>query len=313
MSSDSSGHFTFAGTENSDGDHGYHRNFFIYAGTENLDRNTTNFEDGYHSNIIHVTAGLDFEIAPRWIAGLALETSRQNLDFDRGRGADSNSQGIVGFVSFLPTDNTFAQFYAGYARDSYKRDRIGLFSDLNPDGSLLDPPTASGVQHADYNADQYRAGLLVGYDIVFSNLTVSPFAGLDWKRTKVGTYSETGDSGLELTFYGNNLSSLQSSVGLQGLVALRSGSWVFVPQASISWKHEFENDQQNLQASFVGDMRAQRFTYQTSVPDRDWGEINTGIVVVFPNRIQAVGNYRAIAGNSNYRSQAVTIGIRVPF
>ena len=90
-------------------------------------------------------------------------------------------------------------------------------------------------------------------------------------------------------------------------------SWAFVPQASLTWKHEFENDPRDIAVSFVGDTRGTRFSYQTEAPDRDWGEINVGVGAVSPRGIQLFGNFRTLAGSKYFDSRAVTIGLRLSF
>jgi outer membrane autotransporter protein len=109
------------------------------------------------------------------------------------------------------------------------------------------------------------------------------------------------------------VTSFQSKVGLQATVTLNTPSWVIQPVASVSWIHEFENDQRTIEVSFVDDTRAQRFSYLTDSPDRDWGALNLGVVGTLNKRMQAFVNYRAIFGNSMYDNQAVMVGMRVPF
>lgn len=289
------------------------RAIFIAAESESLDRDVTTFEDGYDSDIQRLVVGVDIQATAQWVAGLAFDASKQDGDFVGGGDFEVRSYGIVGFGLFLPTDKTFVQFYGGIAQDSYDRGRFGVFTDLQSDGSPLVPPTASGIQNADYDVDQYSVGLLGGYDFPIRNVTLSPFAGVDWKRTDFGTYSETGISGLELTFHDDEKTSLQSSIGLQASVELRPGAWVVVPKASGNWKHEFENEQRDVVVSFVGDNRAKPFSYQTEQPDRDWGEINVGIIAVSPGGLQVFGNYSTLVGHAFFDSDAVTIGLRLPF
>ena len=155
--------------------------------------------------------------------------------------------------------------------------------------------------------------MLVAYDLPIANVTISPFAAADWRHTQFNTFSETGSSGLELKFHRDKITLLQSNLGVRASVAWRVGSWTFVPLASGSWKHEFENDQRNVEVSFVDDSRSKRFTYQTNAPDRNWGEINAGLIAVLPNGIQASANYRTIVGNSLFDSRAVMASLRVPF
>jgi outer membrane autotransporter protein len=288
------------------------RGFFISIEGETLDRDRTAFEDGFNSRLQRATVGVDFGDTKRWIAGVALDASRQDLDFNDGGDSDVESQGITAFGAFLPTDRLSAQFYLGYDRYSYDRRRNGSFTQFNSTGQV-DFQSVPGRQSADYKADQYRAGILVSYAQPVAKMLIRPFAGLDWKRIEFGAFSEAGPTGLELTFYDDKITSLQSGIGVGASVALPSGSWVLVPSASISWKHEYENDQRTREVSFVGDTRAQRFTYQTDNPDRDWAEINLGIMAILPNGLQALANYRTITGNSIYQNWAATLGLRIPF
>jgi uncharacterized protein YhjY with autotransporter beta-barrel domain len=281
---------------------------------ESLDKNVTTFEDGYHSNIWRVTAGADYQFTDRIVAGLAFDAYWQDGDFDGGGDFKNSSYGFLAYGSFLPFDRIYLQVAAGYARKTYDRDRIATFTQLNSDGSLNFSTVPFGtVVNADYSANEARVNALVGYEYPIGNVTISPRAGVDFYHLNFGTYSETGSTGLELTFHDDAQTSLQTRLGVQALASFSTGFGLVVPQASFDWMHEFENDQRNVQVSFVDDMRGKQFTYQTEPPDRDWLEINAGVVVVLPNGLQVFGNYRTIVGNSIFDSQAGTIGLRVAF
>lgn len=291
---------------------GQRGNFFILAEDQKLDRNVTALEDGFKSKIRGVTAGVDVGITKSLIAGIAFDASWQNLNFNSGGHADIQSYGGVGYGAFLPTDRLSAQFYGGYDHLSFDRQRIATFTEKYKISQLpfnSDP----GSQTANYGANAYKAGILIAYDLPIANVTISPFAAVDWRHTQFSTFSETGPTGLELTFHRDRITLLQSNLGVRASVAWRVGSWTFVPQASAGWKHEFENDQRNVEVSFVDDTRSKRFTYQTNAPDRNWGEINAGLIAVLPNGMQASGNYRTIVGNSLFDSRAVMASLRIPF
>jgi outer membrane autotransporter protein len=275
---------------------------------EALDRDATAFEDGYNSDIWRVTVGADYQFTDRILAGLAFDYYQQDGDFDRGGGFDIKSLGLIGFGSFLPTDKTFIQFYGGYARNEYDRTRIATFTQFS--GVLF---SRSGSPNADYDADQYSAGILGGYDFTIRNVTIGPRVGFEWIHTDFETYSEDGGSGLELTFHDDDQTLLQTSVGVQALISFSTDFGVVVPHASFDWKHEFDNDQRTVEVSFVDDTRAKRFTYETENPDRDWFEINAGVVTALPNGLQLFGNYRTIVGHSFFDSHTGTIGLRYSF
>ena len=109
----------------------------------------------------------------------------------------------------------------------------------------------------------------------------------------------------------NEQTSLHSRIGLRAMMALRSKFGVIAPQMSFDWKHEYENDQRDIQVSFVGDSRAKRFTYQTEAPDRDWGEINARVALLLPSGFQVFGNYRRLVGHEFFDGHAISIGMRV--
>ena len=281
---------------------------------KSLNRDDTTFEAGYDSHIWRAVAGADYRFTDRILAGLALDYYHHDGSFDGGGGFDNNSYGFLAFGSFLPVDRVFVQFSAGYARKTYDRNRFGTYTETNLNGS---PSFQSnpGAQNDDYNADEARASALVSYDHPIGNVTIGPRAGFDFHYIDFGTHSEDdgGITGLALTFHDDDQTSLQSRLGVQASVAFTTGLGVVVPQAGFDWMHEFENDQRNVEVSFVDDTRGKRFTYQTASPDRNWFEVNAGIVAVLPNGSQVFGNYRTMLGHDFFDSHAGTIGIRLLF
>lgn len=285
---------------------------FFSGELENLDRDVTTFEDGYDSDIWRLVVGADEQITERITAGIALDYYRQDGNFTGGGKFENDSFGVLAFGSFLPFPSTFLQITAGYARKQYERSRIATFTQFQSDGTTVDF-FRQGREKGDYDADEAHVSALAGYDHPIGNVTISPRVGLDWTHIDFDTYSETGDSGLELTFHNDKQTSLQSSVGLQTSVALSTGFGVVIPTASVDWNHEFENDQRRVEVSFVEDTRAKRFKYETEKPDRDWCEINAGVVMVLPHEFKIFGNYRTLVGHSFIDNYAGTIGVRYSF
>jgi len=281
---------------------------FLSAEGGIIDRDVTFFEDGYDSNIWRVTGGFDVEIAPRAVVGLAINHYQQDGDFTDGGNFDVKSTGVIAFGSYLPTDTTFVQFSGGYARNTTDRTRTATFTQLESGGGV--DFSTSGTPATDFSANEYRAGGLAGYDFIIKKFTIGPRLGIEWVRTDFDTFSEVGDSGLELVYHDDQIDSLQTTLGVQGSAAFSTSFGVVVPQVGITWKHEFLNDQRDVQVSFVGDTRAKRFIYQTESPDRDFFDINAGVVIALPMGIQTFANVRTLAGHSFFNESSVTIGAR---
>ena len=201
------------------------------------------------------------------------------------------------------------QVSAGYTGAKQDRARIATFTEEDANGKFA----VSGTETSNFNPKQLSATATAGYDFALGNVTFGPRIGIEYYDIDSGTYSETGTSGLELTFYNVTNTSLQSVVGLQGSIALSTGFGAIVPQASMYWRHEFQNDQLTLQTSFVDDTRHTRFTYQTQPPDRDFFEINVGVSAFLAHSVQPFLNFRALVGQEFFTSYSATIGVRVPF
>ena len=285
-------------------------NLFVSAEYEALDRDLTDFEDGYDSDIWRLTLGADLQLTQQALAGVALDAYKQDGNFDGGGNFDTKSYGIITFGSWLPTDRTFLQAYGEYAYQSNDRTRVATFTQLDSLGDV--DFEAAGRPDADFSANQYSGGILLGYDYPAGNVTIGPRAGFDAVYTDFESYEEKNDdSGLSLGFRSESQTSLQSSLGLQGSVSVSTGFGVVVGQAGLSWKHEFDNDQRNADVYFVDDTRKKNFTYETEGPDRDFFEYNIGLLFVLPNDVQTFVNYRALNGHKYFDNQAVTIGFRV--
>jgi len=280
---------------------------FLSGEYENLNREVTTFEDGYASDKWQLTVGADIQPTAHSVLGIALVGSDQTGNFDGGGHFEVDSFGVLAFGSFLPTDKTFIQVSGGFFDRSNERKRVARF-----DSDDTIPFSRTGRPDADFDADEFSAGILSGYDYSLGSTTIGPRVGLNWMHTKIETYSEGGgDSGLELTFYDNHVTSLQSSVGLGGSFATSTGFGVLTMQGALDWKHEFDQDQRNIEVSFVDDLRAKRFTYQTEKPDRDFFELNAGVSVVLPNGMQGFANFRTLLGHSYFDDYVGTVGLRI--
>lgn len=286
--------------------------FFITVESEILNRQITTFEDGYESDITRLTAGIDKQINANWLSGFAIDAFQQKGSFIGGGDFDTTSTGIVFFASYNIANNAYIDFYAGYNEKSYLRNRPALFTQLDSNGDV-DYTSNFGYPRVDYDSSQRNAGILIAYDYNIENFTFGPSLGLDWVDTDYGTYSETGTTGLELTYHNDKQTSLQSSLGIWFSTAISTNFGVVTIQQSFDWKHEFDKDQRNVEVSFTGDTRGKRFIYKTESPDRNYFEISLGLSVVLPHELQMFANARTILGHDFIDNYALSLGLRKQF
>jgi outer membrane autotransporter protein len=152
-----------------------------------------------------------------------------------------------------------------------------------------------------------------GFDQPAGRFTYGPRVGINYGQTKIDPYSETGGTGLELRIEGRTVKSFQALVGFYGGWAISTKNGIVLPQFTVGYVHEFEDDASIVTAQFAEDLRgpgATTFIYGTSVPDADFFNADAGVSVVFPRGIQFFVNLRAMIGNSNFDNAGGTVGIR---
>ena len=280
---------------------------FVSGEYERFDKDLTTFEPAYDSNTYGITIGADYTFTRWLVAGLAFNYSRIDGEFDLGGDFSTDSYGGLVYASLRPLTNLFVDLVGGYARKDFSVDRLVTATPVT--GPI------SETLRADTDGDEFKAGVLAGYDFVIRNLTVGPRVGLNYRHLSVDGFEESGSgaTGLELAYDSQNQESLTSRVGVYGSIAISTRVGVFIPQASFDYIHEFLDDQRSIRFHFVGDADETRFRFQTDRPDRDYFHVGAGLVVALPGNFYPFVNYRALLGYEDETSHVVTAGLRVAF
>ena len=284
-------------------------NLFLSGQFEGLDRTQTHFESGYKSNVNGVTGGADYRFTDWLVSGIAVNYNRWGGNFNTPGGFQTDSLSPILYASFLPTENVFADIMLEYTHQWRDRSRFSSFNDtqrpLHKSSGML--------SSNDYGADQIGANALLGYDHSIGLFTIGPRLRFRYSDLNINSYTETGNTGLEMRFLSDRVTSLQSALGVQGSAALSTGFGVVVPQFAADWTHEYQFNQHNMSAQFAQDGRPvpTTFQFQNDKPDRDFFHVGTGVGLVLPNGIQPFVNFEALLGNSLFNNYVGTVGIRV--
>jgi outer membrane autotransporter protein len=171
----------------------------------------------------------------------------------------------------------------------------------------------NSIAASDSNGDVVTLGALAGYDHPIGRFIVGPRMGVNYSRTHIGDYAETGGGGIGLQYNDQLIHSLQSTVGILGSTVYSVPFGVLVHQINADYVHEFANSQRFIGVQFVEDLRATptRFTFQNEVPVRDYAYVGTGLVAVLPNGWQPFVHFRAMVGNSQFDNYIGAFGLRV--
>lgn len=285
--------------------------FFFSAGYGSLDRDPTRFEDGYDSTVQIGTAGIDYIFSNKLIGGVLLSYREQDGDFLGGGSLKTTAFEPLLFVSYLPTDRTFVQLLLGYGDEKSDVNRnvsINLVQPTENDDRLI-----TGAAVSDVDSSVFSASLQAGYDRSRGRFTYGPRVGINSRQTDLDAYVERGTSGLELRIADRTVDSLQATVGFYGSAAYSGKSGVFVPQFTVEYVRETEDDPSRVDAQFAQDLRgatATNFSYLTNAPDSDFINVDLGVAAVLPNGIQPYVSLRTLVGSDNFDSLVGTIGVR---
>ncbi len=289
---------------------------FISGNFEALDREQTTFSDGFDSTVLGATVGADYRVTDRFLAGGAFNYVNRDGDFEGGGDFTTDSYGLLTYVSFMPTQSMFLDISLGYTKHNYELERPVLFIE-DPTGGGGGPTQISGNADSDSDGHEVFIRAVSGYDhnieSPFGGITVGPRIGFNYSQLTIDSYKESGGGGLALEYDEQSIRSLQSTVGVQGSMAISTRFGVFVPQATAEYVHEFENDQRDITVQFVGDGRPNplKFSFNNDKPDRNFFNFNVGTVVVLPHGIQPFFNFRVMAGHSQFDNYAGTVGVRI--
>ncbi len=286
------------------------RRFDLFASGafESLDRDESRFEDGFDSSVKGATIGADYRFTDKFVVGLLATYGRQEGDFDGGGDFEVTSFVPTLYASILPTEKTFIHVVLGRSAQDFDVERDVRFTVMDPNTRVL-----SGTTTSETDGLIYSAGAQFGYDHSVRQVTFGPRVGVNYSRTTIDAFVETGTSGLELRLDDQTVTSFQGVAGFYGSLALSVGSGVVLPQATVEYVHEFEDSPDLLDAQFAEDLRgtnAATFHYETNAPDSDFFNLEVGVAAVFPRGIQPYINLRAMLGNTHFDNLAGTIGVR---
>ncbi len=302
--------------------------FFGSGQVQGLDRNVGSFTDGYVSTIYGLTIGADYRFTNQLVAGLMANYAYSGGSFTSGGAFSTNSYGGLVFASIQPTEKTFIQVTAGYARNNYlvTRQATAIITKdaANPElcatnGSDVDC-SVQGPASSNSNGDVANGGIFAGYDHPFGRFTVGPRVGINYTHTHISSFSENGSTGVELRYDPQNIHSLQSVLGVQGSAAFRTAVGLLVPHVNADYIHEFANSQRLITVQFVDDLRGTpafpgttptRFTFQNDVPVRNYFNLGTGLLAILPNGWQTFVSFRAMVGNNQFNNYVGAFGLRI--
>jgi outer membrane autotransporter protein len=279
---------------------------FVTTEYEKFNQDNTKFESAYDRDTVGMSLGADYLFRNGLILGAAFTYAHDFGNYDGvGGGFDHNSYGILAYGSVQPIANLFIDAVAGYTRKDYNFDRRASI--------VLATTSVAGSTHGDTDGNEWRIGLNSGYDFLFGGFTVGPRLGFLYRESTMNNFTESGHTGLELSYGDQFIKSLTLRPGVYGSYAFSTSWGVIIPQMTLEYVHEFFDDQRNVQFSFAQDPQNRKFLFQTTPPDRDYMNLGLGVSMVLPQGVQPFLDFRDMLAYQDRSTYTVTLGVRVPF
>lgn len=278
---------------------------FASADAGRLERRDGVNEAPFDGDTWALTAGVDWAPDARWRLGLALNHGREDLDF---LGSDGRTRvrytGALLLGGWQLADTVSLDAYAGRLDGRYDLRRA-------IDYTLLSGVSVQALARAEADASRRLAGLGLTWAHPAGAWEWQLGGGLDWQRTDIDAYAETGGAGLALAVPGRSITSRRGRLDL-GLARNVSASWGFwQPQFRLGWRHEFANPARPLTVRFTGDAGATPIVFDTDDADANWGEASLGAVFVFTGGHSAFVELRGRFGHAFLDERLLALGWRV--
>ncbi|MEO6742479.1 MAG: ice-binding family protein [Chthoniobacteraceae bacterium] len=256
--------------------------------------------------------------------GMSLGGSK---DFESGTflvGADYAVSEHIALGLFAGYQEGWSKFSNGGRLDSQSA-RFGVYATADWDGFYASAAVSGGstdytatrqIQFATLNrtatsdphGTEFTTMLGTGYDFHAGNFTFGPTASAQYTSLKLDSFTERGAGALNLRVQGAEAESLRSYLGARVAYTMKVSRRVtLIPEARVSWEHEFMQGGSNLNVALNGGT-GPAFTYRTNgTTGRDGLYAGVGVGMRVGERFSMSVYSNASFGRSDASQNSVTL------
>jgi outer membrane autotransporter protein len=273
------------------------------------DEDDTAYQPGFDFHGWGFTAGLDYRFNDNFTGGASLNYGDGSSDFNNNRGdLDTNAWGGTLYGTYFLESGLYVNGLLGYSRFDYDMKRRINYS--------VAGNAANQTAKSSPDSNAFSASLGAGYNFAKDAVTLAPYLRFDYLQNKVDSYSEsmsspttTGGS-MALNYKSQKYKSFTSNLGLQLARAFSQSFGVLVPQLTLEWVHEFENDQQKAGVQFTNDINGTNFFVLTNNPDRNYFDLGLAVSAQLAKGRSGFLSYNTLVGYKDVNYNAINAGIR---
>lgn len=276
-------------------------------------KNPTTFEDAFHFDSTEVSAGLDYRISDRLVAGLLLGHTERRVDFNSAESIvdgqiRGNGQSTTLYVQY-EGDGPYVNGSIGSQHMTLRSVRRITYPSNNP---LV--PSVDETALSDAGANTLTASGAAGYVLHYRAASLEPYLNSTFVRTSIGSFVETNTNGFDVNVSDQRIDSTELAAGLKLQYAILPPFGVIVPYAYGEYRHEFSASRRTLVSTYAADSVGNAsFNLPTDVQPTHYYVVGGGFSTVLPHGLQAFVQYMALLDYTNYSDHLITGGIRWEF
>jgi uncharacterized protein YhjY with autotransporter beta-barrel domain len=284
---------------------------FISADIGRLKRDTSSTEAAFDGKADRLTAGINYQANQKWLLGLTLNHSRDELDFTQSASRNQSSMnGALLSASFTPSEQfSFDAYLGAFNGNSNNLRSITYTFEKSPGVPLI----VNTQAFASPSTKRNLAGVSGTWQWSKSAFSGGVSLGMDQSKTRIDAYTETGGFGFALEVPKRNITSRTGYMSLSVSKAYSLDWGVIAPSLRAGLRKEFANPSRQLGVQFAQDTTNTNIVFDTSDPDTQWGEVGVGVSLVMKKGHQAFFEYRQRFAHSFLQERSLALGWRMEF
>jgi uncharacterized protein YhjY with autotransporter beta-barrel domain len=241
------------------------------------------------------SVGVDRRFSDKLTLGLGLGYARDRTDIGTdGTKSKSSGSSIAVYGSYQPTKNTFVDGLIGYGVLNYDTDRYVA--------------SVADFAQAHRKGDQLFGSVAAGYEYRRDGLLFSPYGRLDFANDRLKQTTETGAGLNALTYFGQNLPTLQLSLGLRAESQHDTNFGRVLPRLRLELKHDFEGDRQ-AEIAYADQFAGPRYAVTAAGVNRNSLLIGVGSDFILRNGLKLGVDYQVRRAVGPDHSQAIRLWV----
>jgi autotransporter-associated beta strand protein len=257
------------------------RSLWVHAygvgGDVDADKNAT----GYDYDIQGFAFGADFPVLKGLNLGLTAGYGTADITSDLRDTAD--------------IDSTLVGVYGNYEHGRFYLDGILTYADNDYDTERdITFGTVTRTADGDYNGDEWAAAAEIGCVSTLGGFNIQPFLGTRYIRLDEDGFTEKAAGALSLKVESRTVHSWKLYPGIKVSRAMRTGhAGLFIPEVSLTWVEELRDENDTINASFVGEPAAGSFNVEGVQIDDSSLEVGAGFKVLDGDNLEVGLNFTA--------------------